>query len=83
MAAGLPVVTTEAGGAREIVRDGVDGFIVAYNDPRQLVERVTELYRDTTLRARLGRSARDRHRELFTEEAFSDALAATWTEALA
>jgi glycosyltransferase involved in cell wall biosynthesis len=83
MAAGLPVVTTEAGGAREVVRDGIDGFIVGYDDPRQLLGRLRELHEDPELRRRLGDAARLRQQELFTEDAFAEALAAIWSEALA
>jgi glycosyltransferase involved in cell wall biosynthesis len=83
MAAGLPVITTEAGGAREIVRDGVDGFIVDHDTPQQIVDRLRLLLADPELRLQMGREARRRQQELFSEDAFADALAATWSEALA
>ena len=82
MAAGLPVITTEAGGAREVVRDGVDGFIVDYDNPGQIVERLARLEREPELRSRMGRAAQQRQRALFSEEAFDDALAGVWRAAL-
>lgn len=83
MAAGLPVVTTEAGGAREVVRDGVDGYIVDYDNPSQIVDRLVTLHEDSQLRAQMGASARARQQLLYTEDAFAEALGATWMEALA
>jgi glycosyltransferase involved in cell wall biosynthesis len=35
-AAGLPIVTTDVGGNREVVRDGETGFLVRPRDPAQL-----------------------------------------------
>ena len=83
MAAGLPVITTEAGGAREIVRDGIDGFIVDYDAPQQLVDRLRQLAEDPSRRLRMGQEARRRQQELFSGDAFAEALAAAWSEALA
>ncbi|MHB8469204.1 MAG: glycosyltransferase family 4 protein [Gaiellaceae bacterium] len=82
MAAGLPVITTEAGGGREIVRDGIDGFIIDYGASGALVDRVRRLHADPELRARMGESARKRQRSLFTEETFAESLAAAWRDTL-
>jgi glycosyltransferase involved in cell wall biosynthesis len=38
MASGLPCVLTDVGGAREMVTDGVNGFVVPTHDPRRLAE---------------------------------------------
>jgi glycosyltransferase involved in cell wall biosynthesis len=40
LAAGLPVVVTDVGGAREVVREGEDGFIVPPEDPERMAEAV-------------------------------------------
>jgi glycosyltransferase involved in cell wall biosynthesis len=40
LAAGLPVVATDIGGAREAVRDGVDGFIVPSRHPAKMAEKI-------------------------------------------
>ena len=40
LAVGTPAVVTSAGGLLEVVRDGVDGFVVPTRDPPALAERV-------------------------------------------
>lgn len=64
LAAGAPVIALDAGGARDIVRDGVDGVLLA--DPtaaslRAAVERVAEAEWDReALRARAAEFSRER-----------------------
>jgi glycosyltransferase involved in cell wall biosynthesis len=60
MAAGLPVVTTRAGGMAEVVRDGREGFVVHTRDLEALAARLGELLGDAALRERMGRAARRR-----------------------
>ena len=58
MACGRPVVVSLAGGAAEIVRDGVDALGHAPGDAAALADRLATLIMDSDLRVRLGRSAR-------------------------
>jgi glycosyltransferase involved in cell wall biosynthesis len=58
MGFGLPVIASAAGGAREIVREGVNGFLVEPGDRPALVRRLRELMSDVALRRRLGGEAR-------------------------
>lgn len=50
MAAGVPVITTTAGGNREAVTQGENGFLVRYNDEFNLVEAIKTLWREQELR---------------------------------
>lgn len=43
LASGLPVITTDVGGCREIIENGVNGFIVPVSDPETIAERIIEL----------------------------------------
>lgn len=64
-AAGRPIVTTDVPGCREIVRDGDNGFLVPARDPAAAARALAALLVDPALRARMGRSARERaEREL-------------------
>jgi len=58
MACGLPIVTTLNAGS--MARDGVDGFIVPLRDVAALCDRLQRLRDEPELRARMGRSARER-----------------------
>lgn len=60
MACGLPVISTQVGGIPELVREGVDGLLVAPGDRAALVQALVQLARDAALRARMGASARER-----------------------
>lgn len=58
MACGVPVITTRHGPG-EIVRDGVDGFLVPIRDPQAIAYRLEQFYRDRDLRQQMGKNARE------------------------
>lgn len=59
MACGTPVVATDCDhGPREVVSDGVDGFLVPVGDHAALADRIARLLSDDTLRARMSNAAR-------------------------
>jgi glycosyltransferase involved in cell wall biosynthesis len=59
LAAGCPVVATSVGGVPDVVRDGVDGFLVPPRDTEALAERLVRLAEDPELRARMGAAGRE------------------------
>jgi glycosyltransferase involved in cell wall biosynthesis len=80
MSAGLPVITTEAGGGSEMIRDGVEGYIVDYSNPEQIVTRLGELRADPQLLAEMSANARARQREAYGVGAFERSVADLWAE---
>ena len=58
MSTGTCVVTTPVGMARDIVRDGANGVLVAASDPAAVAERSFALLKDTDLRMRIGSAGR-------------------------
>ncbi len=66
MAAGLPIVTTDAGGMGEAVRDGIEGYVVPVRDIAAFTQRLGELLRETTKRQAMGKAARMRVEQEFT-----------------
>lgn len=73
MAAGLPVVTTEVGGSREAVEDGVTGFIVPVGDYQALAGAVLRILRDGGLAAAMGAEGKQRAERLFSLHRFIEA----------
>ncbi|MBI5189863.1 MAG: glycosyltransferase [Nitrospirae bacterium] len=65
MAAGLPVVASDAGGAREAVVEGVTGYIVPCDDYRALADRLMRLAANPELRSGMGERGRQRAMEMF------------------
>jgi len=58
-ACGLSIVTTDAPGCREIVRDGDNGFLVPVRDAQALAVALRSLIDNVTLRAKMGQRARE------------------------
>lgn len=58
-AAGLPSVTTDVPGCRDVVRDGETGFVVPVRAVAPLAEALRRLVEDPALRGRMGARARE------------------------
>lgn len=67
MSAGAPVITTSAGGNKEIIRQGENGFMVKYNDEFNLIEAVKTLWKMPELREQFIEEGRKTER-LFTAD---------------
>ena len=88
MAAGIPVVTTAAGGVAEAVKDGETGFVVTRDQERgalaaALAARAAALLADAELRARMGAAGARRVRELFLVERTAAATLRAYRRCLA
>ena len=59
MAAGCPVVATNAGGVPEIIEDGVDGLLVPPGDIPSMSKAILKLIEDPALRKKMGQCAKD------------------------
>jgi glycosyltransferase involved in cell wall biosynthesis len=59
MAVGLPVVATECpGGVHDIIREGIDGFIVAKDDEQALADKMMHLIENDELRLEMSNNCR-------------------------
>ncbi|MFO1247314.1 MAG: glycosyltransferase family 4 protein [Alphaproteobacteria bacterium] len=58
LAFGIPLVTTDWIGCREVVIDGRNGFLVPIQDSAELAKRFRQLLLDEELRARMGVASR-------------------------
>jgi glycosyltransferase involved in cell wall biosynthesis len=57
-ACGLPVVTTDMPGCREVVHDGINGLLVPPREVAALAEALGRLIADASLRKQMGRQGR-------------------------
>lgn len=68
MACGKPIVATEASGLHELVRDGVNGYLVPIKDPQALAEALARLIDNGYERRRMGKASRKIAEQEFTWE---------------
>jgi glycosyltransferase involved in cell wall biosynthesis len=60
MSYGRPVIVTEGAGAKELVTDGEEGFIVPIRDPQAIAEKLNFLYHHQNIAHRMGMKAREK-----------------------
>jgi glycosyltransferase involved in cell wall biosynthesis len=68
LAAGLPIVATDVGGAAEQIIDGVTGRLVPRRDPQAFADALVELAGDPTLRSRFAQAGREHAVQHFSLE---------------
>lgn len=74
MALGKCVVVADDCGAREYIRDGIDGFVVEAGDAATLRSRLAEVMGSAELRDKIGRQARERAAAYSPERFFLEAF---------
>jgi glycosyltransferase involved in cell wall biosynthesis len=79
-ACGLPLVTTDVPGCREVVADGVDGLLVPPRSAGALAQAIARLQDDPALARRLGEAARRKALEHFDESIVIDRTMAVYDE---
>ncbi len=80
MAAGVPVVGTEAGGMREMLEHGKNGLVVPVRDPRALAGAILSLLEDRGRARSLAEQAGRDVRERFSKEAMVAKTIAVYEE---
>ena len=68
LAAGIPVIATDVGGAAEQIENGVSGILVPARDPHALAEAIVQLAGDAPRRETFSRAGRERIRDEFSIE---------------
>ncbi len=81
-AASLPLVATDVGGNREIVQEGVNGFLVASGDTAGLTNALNRLRNDPSLRIRMGQQAQEIVARQYAADAMLDRYEALYQELL-
>ncbi len=72
MAAGVPVITTTNSAGPDIIREGVDGFVVPIHSPETIAARLNTLSARPDLLRAMSQNARQRAAEFSTERYATD-----------
>ena len=72
MASGLPVVGSNVGGIKNLIKDKVNGLLVEPENSKGIAEAILELLKNPDEAALLGKAARDFIRENFSQEKMVD-----------
>jgi glycosyltransferase involved in cell wall biosynthesis len=83
MAVGLPVLSTDLPGIRELIDDGLSGRVISARDPLWLAGALETLFDSPELRERMARRARTKVERLFTATRNVSDLARLFFEAVA
>ncbi len=82
LALARPVVATDVGGTREIVRNGETGLLVPSAQPAELARAIVQLLRQRDYALALGRAGRNLVRGLFTVQGMVDKTTALYDQVL-
>jgi len=74
MTAGVPVITTAAGGNVEVIEQGRNGFLVRYNDEFNLIEAVKSLWQSPEVRAEFIEQGKETAKKFNAEQMLSETV---------
>lgn len=79
--AGRPVVASDIDGLREVIEDGATGLLVSPDNCEALANAVIKILKDKEFANRLGDNGRQRVKELFSYDRFSESIKAVYAGA--
>lgn len=82
MACGLPVIGTTNSGAEDIVRDGIDGFVIPIRNVEKLKEKILYFFNNPETIKIMGESARKRVNYGFTWDDYGDKIIKSYKKIL-
>jgi glycosyltransferase involved in cell wall biosynthesis len=82
MACGLPVISTTNTGGEDVVRDGIDGFIISIKDINVMKEKLVYLYENPEICQQMGQSAKARVSQGFTWDNYGEKITAIYRNIL-
>lgn len=77
MSCGLPVIATDVAGFKEVIKDGVTGYLVPVGNVEAMADRMMRLYYDQELRVKMGEKGRQRAEKLYDLEQCLDLMEMT------
>ena len=83
MACALPVIATTNTGGEDIIRDGIDGFIIPIRNNNSLKEKLLYFYQNPAICQQMGQSAKKRVSSGFTWDGYGNKIIKAYEHALA
>lgn len=68
LASSRPMIVTETGGMPEIIKDGINGYVIPVRDFESLASRIVNLLTNSDLKNRLGGTGRQMVEQQYTKE---------------
>jgi glycosyltransferase involved in cell wall biosynthesis len=72
MGYGTPVIITDTGGGKEVVEDGISGFVIPVEDPAAISNRIEQLYGDRELCRQMATNGRKNLEDRFSSTRTTD-----------
>ncbi len=82
MSYGMPAIATCVGSIPELIKDGVEGFLIQPGDTQALSECIYRLATESNLRAQMGLAARDRICRQYSLDTMADKIMQVYIEVL-
>lgn len=82
MACGVPVVASNIAGIRDVITDGIDGFLVAPKDASAFASAITRICSDSALWQRMREAGRRRFDATFTLEAYRASMGSVFVDCM-
>ena len=79
---GIPVVASDRGAPKEIVEDGLSGFLIDPEDTGKLAETIIQLLSDESLRYEIGNKGSERVKKVYNLTEFGHSLNEVYLKAI-
>ena len=82
MANGVPVIASDLGAPKEIITDGVNGYLVSPESSEKFAEKIIDLLSDVELRKKIGNRGREHVRQSYQVKKYARSVEKIYSEVL-
>ena len=82
MANGVPVIASDLGAPKEIITDGVNGYLVSPESSEKFAEMIIDLLSDVELRNKIGNKGREHVRKNYQVKEYAHSVEKIYSEVL-
>ncbi len=83
MRAGMPIIASDVGGVNELVKDGVNGFLIPRGNISELVEKLKYILEHKELIKFMGEASRKIYEEEYTADRMNQKILSVYNEVIA